>query len=165
VASRSVYISTVVDALVEGDESAVLTLVDGTGYTVEAELSAGVVLIKDQTYGTPVVTAMAIDAVATEPKAGQPADKASIRVSRTGSCHATLTVKCTLGGTASNGVDYVKVTVPVTLAVGQSAKTLTVMALTDSVVEGNETTVLTLQPDAAYTIGAGQGTATVTIKD
>jgi hypothetical protein len=132
---------------------------------VDADQSVGAVVIKDQTYGPTVVTAAASDAVATEPKPGQTVDKGAIKVSRTGSCHAALTVKCTLGGTAVNGVDYIRLTVPVTLAVGQGAKTLTVAAIADSVSEGNETVVLTLQSDAAYTIGAGQGSATVTIKD
>jgi glycine/D-amino acid oxidase-like deaminating enzyme len=135
------------------------------GYTVDADQSVGAVVIKDQTYGPTVVTATVVDALATEPKAGQSVDKGAIRVSRTGSCHTALTVKCTLGGTAANGVDYFRLTVPVTLAVGQGSKTLTVVPIADSVADPNETVVLTVQSDAAYSIGSGQETATVTIRE
>jgi hypothetical protein len=126
-------------------------------------LSAGVVLLKDQTYGTPVVTAVATKATATEP--GLTIDKGAIKISRIGSCDQALTVKCVLSGTAVNGVDYVTVVVPVTLAVNQSAKTLTIAPLADGVVEPDETVTVTITPDAAYQIGTGQGSATVTIGD
>lgn len=161
---RNLTIGPLADSSDEPDETAIVTVLPGTGYAVDPDASAGVVLIKDQTYGTPVVSAEATDAVAKEPT--QTTDKgAAIKVSRTGSCHAALTVYCTLGGTAVNGADYSTVVVPVVLAVGQSSKTLTIAPLADGVVEGDETVVLALTANAAYQIAAGKGTATVTIQD
>jgi len=103
--------------------------------------------------------------VATEPKSGMATDKGAIKIARIGSCHATLTVQAVVSGTAANGVDYMKVTVPVVLAVGQSAKTITIVPLADAVADPNETVILTIQPNAAYTIGAGQAAGTVTIRE
>jgi hypothetical protein len=148
---------------VEGDEAVIVTLAAGSGYEVDADRSAGVAVIKDQTYGTPVVSAVATDATATEP--GVATDKGAIKISRTGSCDKALTVQCSMGGTAANGVDYLKVTTPVVLAAGQSSKVITIAPLADGVVEGAETAVLTITADTAYQIAAGQGSATVTIKD
>jgi hypothetical protein len=163
VVSRTVVVDPLADALVEGTEWAILSLADGTGYTVDEDLSAGAVMIQDQTYGTPVVTAVAMDASATEP--GLTTDKGSIKISRTGSCNAALTVLVAVSGTAVNGVDYSTLTVPVVLAVGQNAKTLAIVPLADGAVESSETVTLTIQANAAYVIGSGQAAATVTIRD
>jgi hypothetical protein len=160
---RDVTISPLADTLDEVDETVILTVLAGAGYAVDAGAPAGVVLIADQTYGTPVVSVLATDTVAKEP--GQTTDRGSIKIRRTGSCDAELTVYCTIGGTASNGVDYSTLTVPVVLAVGQSAKVLTIAPVADGVVESNETVVVTLTGSAAYRIDAGKGTATVTIAD
>jgi hypothetical protein len=92
-------------------------------------------------------------------------DKGAIKIARSGSCHATLTVQVTVNGTAVNGVDYLKVTVPVKLAVGQSAKTFSIVPFADAVVDPNETVSMTIQPNATYTIGTGQAAATVTIRE
>jgi hypothetical protein len=161
--SRTVVVDPLADALVEGTEWAILSLSDGTGYTVDEELSAGAVMIQDQTYGTPTVTAVATDAIATEP--GLTTDKGSIKISRTGSCDAALTVLVAVSGTAVNGVDYSTLTVPVVLAAGQNAKTLSIVPLADGVVESSETVTLTIQANAAYAVGAGQAAATMTIQD
>jgi hypothetical protein len=158
-----VTISPLADALNEGEETVILTVLEGGGYAVDAESPASVVSIRDQTYGTPVVSVIASDAVATEP--AMTVDKGSFKIRRTGSCHAELTVYCVVGGTANYGVDYTMGTVPVVLAVGQSAKVLTISPLADGVVETNETVVMTLTGNAAYRIEAGKGTATVTIED
>jgi hypothetical protein len=120
-------------------------------------------MIQDQTYGTPTVTAVATDAIATEP--ALTTDKGSIKISRTGSCDAALTVLVAVSGTAVNGVDYATLTVPVVLAVGQSAKTLTIIPKADGVTEGSEAVVMTIQASAAYAIEVGKSAATVTITE
>jgi hypothetical protein len=162
-ASRTVVVDPLADALVEGTEWAILSLSDGTGYVVDEDLSAGAVMIQDQTYGTPTVTAVAMDAIATEP--GLTTDKGSIKISRTGSCDAALTVLVAVSGTAVNGVDYSTLTVPVVLAAGQNAKTLTIIPKADGVTEGPEAVVMTIQSSAAYAIEAGKSAATVTITE
>src|SRR5204862_3956404 len=64
----------------------------------------------------------------------------------------------------SNGGDYQQLPTSVTIPAGSSTATLTVTPIDDSTVEGNETVVLTLSANAAYTVGS-PNSATITIAD
>ena len=75
-----------------------------------------------------------------------------------------LTVYYTVGGTASNGVDYAWLGGSVVLSAGASSATITVTPLRDRLRdEGDETVTLTLAP-GGYLIGA-PNSAAVTIAD
>ncbi len=108
----------------------------------------------------PVVTVTATDATAAE--AGL--DPGTFTASRTGSTASALTVNYTVGGTATNGVDYQMLSGSVPIPAGSSSATITVTPIDDSSVEGNETVTVTLAASAAYTIGAPNN-ATITIVD
>ena len=75
-----------------------------------------------------------------------------------------LTVYYTVGGSASNGVDYSTIASSVTIPAGGLSATVTVAPLYDALGEGSETVVLTLQSSLLYTVGS-PGSATVTIAD
>ena len=109
----------------------------------------------------PVVTLAVTDGIATE---GNPADPAVFTVSRTGNTASSLTVNYTVGGTATNGVDYQTLTGIVVIGAGQSSATITVTTIDDTLVEGNETVIVTLSANAAYTVGS-PASGTVTIMD
>ena len=109
----------------------------------------------------PVVTIVATDSTATE---GNPADTGVFTVSRTGSTSASLTVNYTIGGSATNGADYQTLTGSVLIPAWASSAPIVVKTLDDTALEGNETVILTLSADAAYTLGAPTS-ATVTIVD
>ncbi len=85
-------------------------------------------------------------------------------VNRTGSTGSSLTVNYTVGGSATNGVDYQTLTGSVVIAAGQSSATITVTPIDDTAVEGNETVVVALSANASYTVGS-PNSATVTIVD
>ena len=104
------------------------------------------------------VTIFATDGTATE--AGP--TKGTFRISRTGSTSSSLTVNYTVGGGASNGVDYQTLTGSVVIPAGSSSATITVTPINDVVMEGNETVVVTLSPRPNYTVGS-PSSATVTI--
>src|SRR5262249_33897096 len=108
----------------------------------------------------PSVTITATDATASEPGA----NTGAFRISRSGNTSQPLTVNFTVGGTASNGVDYVTITRPVTLPAGAWLVALIVTPIDDLVLEGNETVVLLLAPGPDYIV-SGSGSATVTIFD
>jgi hypothetical protein len=77
---------------------------------------------------------------------------------RTGPTTAPLTVKYTVKGTATLGIDYrgiptTPATKSITFAPGSSTATLTVDPTTDSSIEPNETVELTLAAGAGYVIG------------
>jgi hypothetical protein len=132
----------------------VLTLAAGE-YQIGASSSATVTIADAP---VPVVTVVATDAAAAE--AGT--DTGTFTISRTGPTDLALTVNYTIGGTATAGSDYVNnLSTQVTIQAGQTSATRVVTPVDDTVVEGNETVVLTLAA-GEYQIGA-QGTATVTI--
>src|SRR4030095_9850788 len=83
---------------------------------------------------------------------------------RTGFTGGALTVKFTVSGTAASGSDYTSIGTNVTFVAGSSTAAKTVNVLNDTVVESNETVVLTLAPGTGYVIGSPSN-ATVTIQD
>jgi predicted extracellular nuclease len=108
-----------------------------------------------------IVTIEATDASAAE--AGT--DPGTFRITRTGSTTNSLNVSYTVGGTATNGVDYTpNLTNTATIAATQSFVDITITPVDDAIVEGNETATLTLVDTADYNLGANS-TATVTIAD
>jgi hypothetical protein len=108
----------------------------------------------------PTVTVAASDANASETGAGT----GTFTISRTGDLTAGLTVRYSLGGTAGNGTDYASLSGSLTIPAGAASATVTVSPIDDTAVEGNETFVLTLSANAAYTVGSPNN-ATVTIAD
>jgi hypothetical protein len=82
---------------------------------------------------------------------------ATFAVRRHGPTNADLTVLYSVGGTASNGVDYVELPGVVTIPAGKRTATITVRPIEDALPEKVETVVLTLQPApdprAAYLVG------------
>lgn len=109
----------------------------------------------------PSVTIAATDASATE---GSTADTGTFTVSRAGNTSGALTVFYSVGGTAINGTDYVSLSGSVAIPTGQSSAPIVVTTIDDSNFEGNETVVIALSANAAYTVGAN-ASATVTIID
>ena len=85
-------------------------------------------------------------------------------ITRGGDTAAALVVSYAITGTATNGIDYTSIPPTVTIPAGANSATVTVMPIADTIAEGDETVILTLSADPAYSFGA-QTTATVTIKD
>jgi phosphodiesterase/alkaline phosphatase D-like protein len=109
----------------------------------------------------PTVTVTATDGIATE---GNPADTGTFVISRTGATGTALTVNYTMGGTAGNGTDYQQLSGTAVIPAGQTSANITVNTIDDAAVEGNETVVLTLSQNAAYSVGS-PGSATLLIVD
>jgi len=95
----------------------------------------------------PTVVIEAIDPIAAEPNPITPAfDPARFRVARHGGdLSRSLTVKYRIGGTASNGVDYATLSGVVVIPSNSPAAFIEVMARHDTLVEGTESVILTLQ--------------------
>ncbi len=118
----------------------------------------------DQTIvnNTPVLTVVATDANAAE---GTPANPGIFTLTRTGNSSNALTVEYYLSGTAyNNGTDYTAIPPTITFAAGQTVATIQVNPIDDTIVEGNETAILTLATGTGYTIGTANS-ATVNIAD
>jgi len=108
----------------------------------------------------PVVTIAATDASAAE----RGLDPGTFTISRTGYPDTAMEVFYTISGSAGNGADYQQIPTSVTIPVGAASAHITITPIDDSLREGEETVVLTLQSGAGFFVGA-PGAATVTIAD
>ena len=115
------------DSLVEADETVMLTLAAGSGYSLGSPASATVTLISDD-LASYTVTVSASDPTATE--AGLTTGRYTF--TRTGGTTTALTVDYTVAGTATAGSDYVALGTSVSFPAGASTVTKTVTPLQDS---------------------------------
>jgi hypothetical protein len=155
--SATITVSPLDDPSAEGNETVIVTLSAAATYTVGSPSTATVTIQDDE----PTVTIAATDNTATE----NPSTTGVFTVTRTGSTSAALTVFYTLNGsTATADSDYTALSGAVTIPASSATATITVTPLDDELAEGNETVVVTLTADSAYTVGASNS-ATVTIQD
>jgi hypothetical protein len=104
----------------------------------------------------PVVTIAALDAHAVEP-----ADTGLFVISRSRNSTIPLAVMLSIGGSAIAGADYVALSSPVTLPAGVSSTNLALRPLDDSVLEGDETVIVTLLASPDYVLGPATSAAVV----
>ena len=109
----------------------------------------------------PVVTVAATGNVATE--SGTSAGELTFTVSQV--LTNPLTIFYTVGGTASNGNDYVFLPGSFVIPAGVRIYRFPIFAINDFFVEGPESVDLTITPNANYTLVGGFDTASITIVD
>ncbi|MDO8514558.1 MAG: peptidoglycan-binding domain-containing protein, partial [bacterium] len=140
------------DILVEGNETSILTLSTGSGYTVGSPSTATVTIADNEvSTGLPSVTITATDAAAAE--ATTP-DIGTYTISRTGATTATLAVNiAAMSGTAVRTTDYTlsgggivnPAGTTVTIPAGSANVVVTLTPVDDAAVEtGGETAILAL---------------------
>ena len=87
-------------------------------------------------------------------------------ISRTGSMSAPLTVLYTVTGTAAAGSDYAPLSGVLTIQAGSASATLPVAPIDDGVYESDESVILAIASNAAYSIGSpASATATIVSDD
>ncbi|WP_164013863.1 Calx-beta domain-containing protein [Pyxidicoccus trucidator] len=155
-ASASVVITASDDALVEGKETVILTLLEEVAYQVHTSASATVSLLDDE---LPVVTVTASDAEAAEPM-----NPGAFTVTRTGPTLAPLTVLLTVSGNATSASDYRPLATSVVIPEGAATAVLPVDPADDVLVEGKEAVTVTLAAEAAYQLATSTA-ATVYLFD
>jgi hypothetical protein len=160
VGSLSIVLTPVSDASVEGPETATMTLFEDPAYVLGSFSEATVTIADGQAPGTPTVTVSASDDLATE----SGSDTGVFLFTRNGSLAADLTVNYAVSGSATNGVDFTALSGEVLIPAGQATAVVTFNAVDDSEAEGNESVIVSVQPDPAYNIGT-PSSATVTIVD
>jgi hypothetical protein len=116
------------------------------------EPSKAVAFIRDNEEHT-TVSIVAIDAIGSEipevsPDQDRPqlSDPAVFRVTRRGALDIPLKVLYSVGGTALNGVDYVRIPGEITIPEGETSALIEINVLDDLLVEGTESVVITIQP-------------------
>jgi subtilase family serine protease len=119
-------------------------------------------LAQATTAAPPTVT-LAV-AVATATEAGTASG--TFIITRGGEPTAALVVTYTLTGTATKGTDYLTVPTTATIPAGAASVAVTITPIDDSLVEVNETVVLTLKASAGYVVGTPSvGTVTIVSDD
>lgn len=108
----------------------------------------------------PVISASAPDATACE----DGVDCALIRLARTGGLGQPLDVVIQCSGTAQAGNDYSTIASPVTFAAGEDTCEIEIVGISDTLAEGDETVILTIQASDDYVVGTPDA-ATVTIQN
>lgn len=87
------------------------------------------------------------DAEAAEPGATGAVNTASFTIKRVaGPTNVAVVAHLSIGGTASNGVDYNQISSEVDIPAGQSSASVQIVPKADNLVEGPETVLLTLTP-------------------
>ncbi len=149
----TVNVTPIADAVVEPDETVIITVVDGTGYSAVAPTSA-----------TGTITNDDADIVCTGPVPASVNENSGTAMvyscTRTGLTATALAVPFTLGGTATFATDY---TVggntsgvsaaggTLNFGAGVTTATVTATPVADVVVEDSETVIVTFTTPAVYT--------------
>src|SRR4029079_508079 len=161
--TTTVTIDPTADSTVEPDETVILTVVAGAGYTVGAPSSATGTITNDDTDVSV--------AVAPSSTAEDGAGNLVYTFTRAGVTTGALTANFTIGGTATFNTDYTQsgatTFVPpngtVQFAAGSSTATVTVDPTPDTTVEPDETVILTVAAGTGYNVAAVNNSATGTI--
>ncbi|MGI2903697.1 Calx-beta domain-containing protein [Tolypothrix sp. VBCCA 56010] len=149
------------DLAIENDETVIINLASSTNYNLGTATTATVVIADND---KPIITISANDANAGETLTGQIANPGQFTLTRTGNTASALTVNYTVGGTATNSLDYSTLYGTATFAAGAATTVVNVIPTDDSAFEGNESVILTLAAGNAYTLGNDK-TAIVTLAD
>ena len=144
--TATITINPSVDGLVEADETVILTVAAGTGYTVGAPASATGTILNDD-----VPTATITVSPASVAEDGAPNLVYTINLNQTSP--TPTSVNFTVAGTAVSGTDYAAVTSPLVIPAGSATGTITVNPNADATIEADETVILTLAAGAGYTVG------------
>lgn len=163
--STTLTLTPIDDTLSEGSETATITLSNSSAYIVDSAKTSGTITIADNDRVLPSVSVVASDAVAAETRSGLTANRGQFTISRTGATTAALTLAYAVSGSATNGVDYTRLSGTVTIPVGRSSVTLSVSPVDDSLLEGTETVVVTLNAGAAFSVDATKRSALIDVLD
>lgn len=148
------------DNIVEGSETFTVSMNNLSGAVVDiSDTATGTITDND----TATVSVAANDASAAEPS-GSNDGQFTVTQSKIASTDTVITY--TIGGTATSGSDYTALSGTVTIPAGDTTAVIDVTVVGDSIVEADETVIVTLTGtnNSAITVGAPNA-ATVTITD
>ncbi len=145
-ATATVIVDPTPDTTAESNETVILTLATGTGYTI-GTTTAVTGTITNVTL--PTITLAVSPSSVTE----DGTQNLIYTFTRTGSTTNPLTVNYSVAGTATNGTDYASIPAGVIFAANSATATVIVDPTPDTTAESNETVILTLATGTGYTIG------------
>jgi hypothetical protein len=159
--SIPISFQTIRDTLAKGPETATLTVLDDPAlvYIVGSPGEATITILDDDAPSQPAVSVTATGP--SVPENGT--DSGEFAFSRIGPTQNDLMVYYSVSGTAIPGTDYTTLAGAVLIPAGQSTAKVQFQPIDDKNVEPDETVVVNITPNGAYTISAS--TAQVTIID
>jgi Lipase/Calx-beta domain/CARDB/Domain of unknown function (DUF4114)/RTX calcium-binding nonapeptide repeat (4 copies) len=159
--TTTVDVKPIDDNIYEGNETVILTLVDGsTNYKLDSAKSTGTVTITDnETRPTISIS----DATPATGKEGDPNAKNRVfTIALSNPSTETITVDyTTLDGTAVAGSDYTATQGKITFNPGETTQTITATILDDAIFEDLETFKVKLTNPSNSTLAKAEGTATI----
>ncbi len=161
--SATIPVTITDDSVVEGSETIILTLQDGTGYSVGSPNGHTLTITDNDTAQASFASATA--------SVGEAAGTANVTVNFDQALASGVTLAYGLSGGATRGDDYgiagvTSNTGTLDVASGATNATISITITDDGVVEGSETIILTLRNGTGYNPGSSnQHTLTITDND
>ncbi|AKV70102.1 beta strand repeat-containing protein [Microcystis panniformis] len=146
--TATVTVDPTADTIVEADETVALTLTAGTDYTIGTTTPVTGTITNDDLILPSITLAISPSSVTEDGTS----NLIYIFI-RTGDTTNPLTVNYSIGGTATNGTDYTLLPTSVTFEANSAIATVIVDPTADTIVESDETVILTLAAGTGYTIG------------
>ncbi|WP_159293787.1 S8 family serine peptidase [Microcystis aeruginosa] len=159
-ATALVDLNVIDDTLVEGTETAILTVLAGTGYTVGSAASATVNIADNDVPDLPIIDLSANQTVVEGITSPQ---NVTYTVTLSSDSTDTITVQYATGdNTATAGSDYTATKGTLTFAPGVTSQDIIIPILNDSLNEPQETFNLTLSSPTNAQLGTAAVTTTIT---
>jgi murein DD-endopeptidase MepM/ murein hydrolase activator NlpD len=151
--SVNLPINVINDAKAELKETVSITLTANTGYSLGTSKTAKVVINDNE---KPVISSAGIDTDAAETIPEETSNPALLKINRLGNTTNPITVNYGVGGSASNGSDYDKLSGKIIVPENANAIELPINAIDDEIYEGDETTTVTLKTGSGYVLGTNK---------
>lgn len=161
--SVSLLLLPVNDTAAEPPESVTLTLAETNLYALAYPAEATVTILDNEAAAKPSVTVSATSSDADNLATESGDDTGAFIFTRSANLTGPLTVRYSLTGTASNGVDFTWLDGNAVIPEGQSSVSIAFITSDDVEVEGSESVTATILSDPAYT--SSGSSATITIAD
>ncbi|TWT55071.1 Calx-beta domain protein [Rubripirellula amarantea] len=156
--SAPIVITLTDDVDVESDETVVVTLGTPIGATLGLTTVHTATIVDDDSATLPTVNVSAASQSGSED-----AGTLTFDVTLSAASDQDVTVPFTVTGTATSGDDFTITSSPVTILAGATTATVTISVVDDTLVESDETIVITLGTPTGATLGANVvHTATIT---
>lgn len=147
----TITVTPIDDGTVESNETVIVTLDTGSGYTVGSPNNATVTIISDDSSGGDILASVsATDAIATE--SGTTTGEFTISLSEVNSTGSTITVNYHMDGLATEGTDYTPTSGIVSIANGNQTATVTITPINDGNIEPDETVMIVLDSGTGYSL-------------
>ncbi|MEA9786279.1 putative Ig domain-containing protein [Xanthomonas campestris pv. raphani] len=140
-------ITPIADGTVEADETVIMSVASGSGYGIGSPSSATATILNDDVPSASIAVSPASvsEDGATNLVYTVTLDQAPVNAT---------SVAFSVGGSATSGTDYAAVNSPLVIGAGQTTGTITINPTADSIVEPDETVVISLASGSGYSVGS-----------